>query len=128
VKLQVVQQMTTLAQAAQIGEPVIGGDTVLMRHCKLHAGQTEVLRVDLVRPVRGTAAPVPPCLRDLIELTAVRQTTDDGQMQAAASLAATAGAFEPHAFTELSPVRRIECSKLRTDWRDPLLGASSAAR
>ncbi len=79
-----MQHVTTLAEAFQVGQPVIRGIAVQVRSGKDHACDAKAGGLYQVRPARWPAAPISPCSRLLIEPTPVRQTSEFDQVRSAA--------------------------------------------
>ena len=75
-KRAVLQHMAALAEAPQVGEPVVGRIVVQMRGGEHDAGQTDLRGIDQIRPARGTTTPVAPCSHCLVEPAAVGQAPD----------------------------------------------------
>ena len=111
----VMQHVAPLAQAPQVGEPVIGGIVVEMRRGQHDTGQTNIRNLDEVGPSRRAAAPVPPCRFSLIKPAPVRQAPDLGHVRPAASLAPTAGAYKSDMSAQRWPVRWVERTELMAD-------------
>src|ERR1700712_5736523 len=110
----VMQHVTALAKASQVGEPVVGGVVVQMRRGEHDAGQADVRGIDQVTPV-------PPRPRSLVEPAPVRQAADLSQMRARAALAAAAGTLEPDTPAQRRPVWRVERAERGADRHAPLM-------
>ena len=106
-KRAVMQHVATLAEAPQVGEPVVGRVVVKMRGGEHDAGQADLRGVDQVGPACRTPTPVAPCPRCLVEPATVWQTADLGQMRAGASLTAAASALKADATAQRRPVRAV---------------------
>src|SRR5690242_19633109 len=107
-----MHQVTALAEAAQIPQPVVGG--VVVEMCGGEHDPAGVLPRHLleVGPTRGSAAPVPPGATIRVEPAPVGQAAEGAPMRPATALAGAAPALEPHPPAQLPPMRRIERTQL----------------
>ena len=93
----VVQEVAALAQAPQIGEPVVGRVVVQVGRGQHHAGDAQPRRFQQGGPARRSAAPVAPRRGRLVKPAPVGQHANLQQMRTVAPLATSTGALEADA-------------------------------
>lgn len=93
----VVQHVATLAEAPQIGEPVVSRIAVEMRGGEHDAREAKPGCFDQVRPTCQATSTVPPGRGFLIKPATIRQAPELHQVRATADLAKPASKLEPYA-------------------------------
>lgn len=93
----VVQHVASLAEAAQVCQPVVGRVAVQVGGSEHDAGGAQPCCLQKVWPTGGTAAAVAPGRGFLVEPATVRQAAKLRQMRPATSLASAAGTLKAHA-------------------------------
>jgi len=68
----VMQHVTSLAEAFEVGQPIVRGIIVKMRGGEHDASAAALWRFQQVWPARRTAALVAPCARVIIKPAAIR--------------------------------------------------------
>jgi hypothetical protein len=111
----VVDQMTALAQAAQVGGPIVARIVIEMGGGEHDTGVPYPGCLDDIGPVRRAPALITPSMFIGIKPAAVGKTADGFAVRPTAFLAQAARPLEPHMAAELRPVDRIEPAHLSSD-------------
>lgn len=114
----VMLQVAPLANAPQVGQPVVGRVVIHMGRGQDDASGADLDGFHQVGPPNRSAALVAPCRCGAVEPASVRQAANAGKMRTAATLATAACPFEPHPAAQRRPVRRVLRSQSRLDWHD----------
>jgi len=101
-------------KASEVTRPIVGWIVI-----EVHGGKNDTRVPDAsclleVRPAGGPAAAIAPGSRGGVPAV-VGQATNGSAMRLTASLAAAAGALEPHLPADLRPVDRVEPAQFRLD-------------
>ena len=104
----VVQQVTTLAERAQILRPIVGRVTVKMCGGKNDTRHSGCGRFHQVRPPSRPPTTVPPGSSALVEPAPVRQTAHHGKMRSGTALTSSSSTLEANAVAQFAPVWWVE--------------------
>jgi hypothetical protein len=89
----IMEQVATLTEGAEVGQPIVRWIAVEMRRREYDASHPELCGLDEIWPWRNAALAISPRHRLLIEPSSVRQTTDADEMRSPTALAPTSGAI-----------------------------------